>query len=155
MPGPRYVTGVFEGVFAVRWRIFTLPALAELREEVSQTRRNAGRRVVYLSLIPPSPHDFTDGERNVLASFVRDLLVHDCASIHHVIGGAGFTASARRSIVTGLALVVARPDAFHTHSSLEAALAGIAEETGVSADVLLADATSHDIPFPAKRDEGR
>ena len=102
---------------------------------------------MYLSLIPASPHDFSEAERKVLASFVKDLLEHDCDSIHHVIAGAGFAASARLSIVTALALAATRPEAFHTHASLEAAVAAIAAETGQPADHLMAEASRRGIPF--------
>jgi hypothetical protein len=138
---------VFEGVFAVRWRVFTLEALAELRREISRARGIVGRRLVYLSLIPASPRDFSAEERVALGAFVRDLLVHDCASLHHVIDGAGFYASARRSIVTALAVATARPEDFGTHATLEDALAALAPAVGAPASVLLEDARKRGIPF--------
>ena len=150
MSPPPYVAGVFEGVFAVRWRLFTLQALGKLRAEIAKARRLLGRRLVYLSLIPASPHDFSEAERKVLASFVKELLVHDCDSIHHVIAGAGFAASARLSIVTALALAATRPEAFHTHASLEAALVAIAAETAQPADRLMAEAAGAASPSPER-----
>lgn len=146
MPAP-YVSGVLGRVFAVRWRVFTLPALVALREEIAEARLILGRPLVYLSLIPSSPRTFTPAEREALASFVRGLLVEDCSSIHHVIDGDGFAASARRSIVTNLAIASAHPAAFHTHATLEEALTAVAEEIGGSSDELMAAVAARDIPF--------
>jgi hypothetical protein len=146
MPAP-YVSGVVGRVFAVRWRVFTLQALAALREEIAEARLILGKPLVYLSLIPSSPRTFTREEREALASFVRGLLVEDCSSIHHVIDGDGFAASARRSIVTNLAIASADPAAFHTYATLEDALAVVADETGESAEELMAEAAARRIPF--------
>jgi hypothetical protein len=147
VPSTPYVTGVFEGVFAVRWRTFTLPALAELRRDIAQARLIVGRRLVYLCLIPSSPHDFPESERQVLGAFVRDLLVQDCESIHHVLDGVGFAASVRRSIVTALAVTSARPDAFHTYPSLEAAMTAIGAAIKQPAERLLDEARRRNLAF--------
>jgi hypothetical protein len=143
-----YVTGVLGRIFAVRWIVFKLAALGDVREEIAETRRIVGRRLVYLSLIPGSPRTFSAAERDFLAAFVRDLLVHDCESIHHVIDGSGFEASARRSIVTNLAVASARPDAFHTYATLEEALEAISLEVGGSPALLEAEAAERGLVFP-------
>jgi hypothetical protein len=145
--GDSYVTGVIGRIFAVRWIVFSLPALSAVRQEIAEVRRTLVRRLVYLSLIPSSPRSFTEAEREFLGSYVRDLLVRDCQSIHHVIEGEGFVASTRRSIVTNLAVASSRPDVFHTHASLEAALESIAEEVGDSSAVLLSEARQRGLLF--------
>jgi len=137
---PAFVTGVFGQVFVVRWVRFHLAALTAVRVEIAASRQSVGRRLVYLSLIPSTRRAFTDGERDALGAYVRDLLVRDCGSIHHVIAGAGFAASARRSIVTNLALAAARPELFFTHATLEGALFAIAPEVGQSGEALVAAA---------------
>jgi len=146
---PAYVSGVLGRVFAVRWVRFTLATLSVVREEIATARRVTGRRLVYLSLIPATPRSFTDMERDALRGYLRDLLKHDCVSIHHVIAGTGFAASARRSIVTNLALAAARPDVFHTYATLEEALGEIAVEVGEAAGELLAEARRLDLELPA------
>jgi hypothetical protein len=147
---PPYVSAVLGRAFAVRWRVFTLHALGSVRDEVAEARRIAERPLVYLALIPSSPRAFTAAERDILASYVRDLLAQDCVSIHHVIDGDGFAASARRSILTNLAVASAHPRAFHTHASLRQALATVAEEIGDTAERLLAEAAKRGIPFPPR-----
>jgi len=147
---PAFVTGVFGRVFVVRWVRFSLTALAAVREEIASSRRVLGRRLVYLSLIPSTRRAFSDGERDALGAYVRDLLVHDCASIHHVIAGAGFAASARRSIVTNLALSAARPGLFFTHATLEEALLAIALEVGEPGDELVEAAKGRGLGWPTR-----
>lgn len=145
---PAYVTSaIFGRVFAVRWHAFSLNALAEVRREVAVAHHTAGRPLAYLSLIPSSPRDFSDGERQALAAYVRDLLAGDCVSLHHVIEGAGFAASARRSIVTGLALAASRPEAFHTYATLQAAIDAIALEIGERPADLLDETRRRGISF--------
>ena len=151
MSSPPYAASVFEGIFAVRWRTFSLEALAQLRDEIRKAALLLGRRLVYLSVIPASPRDFSDGERKVLGEFVRELLENDCRSIHHVIEGAGFAASARRSIVTALAVAASQPEAFHSHASAAAALASISTETGLPGDRLLEEATRRGIVVTGSR----
>ena len=146
--GAPFVTCTIGRIFAVRWVVFTLPALAEVRARITDTRKTLGKRLAYLSLIPSSPRSFTAAERELLASFVRDLLVEDCGSIHHVIEGAGFAASARRSIVTSLALASTEPQAFHTYATLGEALRSLAADLGESPEALVAEATKGDLPFP-------
>jgi hypothetical protein len=145
---PAFVTGVLGRVFLVRWVNFHLAALQAVREEIAASRRTVGRRLVYLSLIPATRRDFSDPERDALAAYVRDLLVHDCASVHHVIAGTGFAASARRSIVTNLAVSAARPELFHTHASLEDALLAIASEVGKPGDHLVEWAKRRELRWP-------
>lgn len=147
---PAFVTGVLGRVFVVRWVRFTLGALTTVRREIASSRRTVGRRLVYLSLIPATRHAFTDAERDALGAYVRDLLVRDCVSIHHVIAGAGFAASARRSIVTNLALSAARPEAFFTHASLEEALLAIADEVGKPGEELVEAAKGRGLGWPAR-----
>ena len=147
---PAFVTGVFGWVFVVRWVRFRLAALTEVRAEITLCRRTVGRRLVYLSLIPSDRRGFSDGERDALGAYVRDLLVHDCASIHHVIAGTGFAASARRSIVTNLALSAARPEVFFTHASLDEALLAIAPEVGETGGDLAMAAKRRGLDFPTR-----
>ena len=81
---------------------------------------------------------------------MRDLLVHDCASIHHVIAGTGFAASARRSIVTNLALSAARPEVFFTHASLDEALLAIAPEVDKTGGDFVEAAKRRGLDFPTR-----
>ena len=145
-----FVTGVLGRVFLVRWVRFDLAALRAVREEVAASRRTVGRRLVYLSLIPATRRVFSDAERDALAAYVRDLLVHDCASIHHVIAGAGFAASARRSIVTNFALSATRPELFLTHATLVDALHAVASEVGKPGDDLVEWATRRALRWPMR-----
>ncbi|HEY8038482.1 MAG TPA: hypothetical protein VIF15_01760 [Polyangiaceae bacterium] len=145
---PRYVTAVMGRVFAVRWRHFDPPDLARVRAEIADVRRILGRPLTYLSLVPASARTFSPGELEALADYLRDLLAHDCERIHHVIAGQGFAASARRSIVTNLALALVNPGVFHTHATLEEALTSIAGMIGVKEDQLLRDARAKGLAFP-------
>jgi hypothetical protein len=147
---PAFVTGVLGRVFVVRWVRFTLDALTAVRGEVAASRLTIGRRLVYVSLIPATPRAFSDAERVALGAYVRDLLVHDCVSIHHVIAGTGFAASARRSIVTNLALSAARPEVFFTYASLEEALLAVAREVGKPGDELVEAAKSRGLGWPER-----
>jgi hypothetical protein len=148
-PEQRYTTGVIGHVFVVRWRSFRLADVTAVRGEIAAARRTAGHRLVYLSLVPSSNRAFSAIEIVGLTDFVRDLLVRDCESIHHVIDGDGFIASARRSIVTSMALAATNPRAFRVHASLEEALGVIAADVGGSKDALLAEARARDLSFPA------
>jgi len=144
----RYVTGTFGRLFVVRWRVFVLEHLSVVRRRISQARRAAGAPIAYLSLIPSSPRDFTDEERGALAEYLRQLLSGDCATIHHVIEGEGFVASARRSIVTNLALATAQRGAFHTYATLEEAIEEIAAELRAPKQQLLDEVRSAGLAFP-------
>ncbi|MGH7295356.1 MAG: hypothetical protein ACRELB_10500 [Polyangiaceae bacterium] len=142
------MTAVVGRVFVVRWVRFSLAALQAVRGEISTARGLLDRRLVYLSLIPSTPRSFSGAERDALAAYVRDLLVHDCASIHHVIEGTGFAVSARRSIVTNLAVAAARPELFHTYASFGDALLAIAGEVGEPGAGLVAELKRRDLGWP-------
>ncbi len=117
-------------------------SLGRSRCPAGSHRRDAahpGSPVVYLSLIPESPRSFTDPEREALQRYLEDLLSGHCQSIHHVVAGQGFQASARRSIVTHLALGTTRPDAIRTYSTLPEAIGAIGDELQIPARALLED----------------
>jgi hypothetical protein len=145
---PRYVTGVVGRLFIVRWSVFRLIDLTDVRAQIAKVRRMGGRRLVYLSLIPASPRTFSRPEEEALAGFLRDLLLNDCESIHHVIDGQGFVTSARRSIVTNMALSTTNPGAFQTYGTLEDAVAVLARPVGRSAESLLATMRDRGLTFP-------
>lgn len=146
---PRYATGVLGRLFVVRWRVFRLVDLADVRAQIAKVRRIGGRKLVYLSLIPASPRTFSQREEQALAGFLRDLLVHDCESIHHVIEGEGFVSSARRSIVTNMAISTSTPGAFQTYGTLEEAVAVLARTVRRSEDGLMTAMRERSLTFPA------
>jgi hypothetical protein len=143
----RYLTGNFDRVFVVRWRAFRLEDLAAVRARIAELRHTLARPVVYLSLIPDSPRSFTDAEREALQRYLEDLLSGDCKSIHHVVAGEGFQASARRSIVTNMALGTTRPGAFRTYSTLPDAVAAISDELQIPARDLLEQIAAQGLSF--------
>ena len=148
MSGPRFVTATIQQLYAVRWSRFRLADLVAVRAEVASARIRARQELVYLSVVPASNRAFSQQEHAALGAYVKDLLT-DCVSIHHVVDGEGFVASARRSIVTQLALASARPDAFFTHATLEEAAAVIAPRLRMSSFALLDEARAHDLALPA------
>jgi hypothetical protein len=148
----RYTTAVMGRLFAVRWRSFRLGDVASVRQEIASARRRVGHPLVYLSLIPASNRAFSAIEIVGLTDFVREILTQDCESIHHVIDGDGFIASARRSIITSIALASSHPKVFQVHASLEAAIGVIAITLGESAEELLTKARARDLEFPPKAD---
>jgi hypothetical protein len=145
---PRYVSGVVGRLFVVRWRVFRLADLADVHAQIAKTRRVGGRRLIYLSLIPASPRTFTPPEEEALAAFLRDLLAQDCEGIHHVIAGQGFIASARRSIVTNMAIATANPGAFQSYGTLEDAVEVLARSVDRSPEDLLAVLRERGLTFP-------
>ena len=147
MTDRRYVTASIDRLYAVRWVGFRVSYLDAVRDEILEMHARLRRPLLYLSLIPTSNRAFTEQERLVLAGYIKELAVA-CESIHHVIDGAGFVASARRSIVTQLALHSSRPDIFFTHATLEEAASVIAPKLRMSSLALLDQARAHDLAFP-------
>jgi hypothetical protein len=147
----RYVTACFDRLFAVRWIGFKVPYLDDVREQISEMYARVRRPLLYLSLIPGANRAFSEQERLLLGNYVKSLL-SECESIHHVIAGEGFVASARRSIVTQLALSSSRPDVFFTHATVEEAAAVLAPRLRMSSLALLEEARKHDLFFPIQAD---
>jgi hypothetical protein len=144
---PPYVSGSIGRIFIVRWRHYRLADVAIVKSEIAELRRLVGGRLVYLSLIPDGAHTFSAYEIDALSTFVRELLERDCESIHHVVAGEGFVASARRSLITKIALESARPKLFHVYESLDEALGAIARARGESKQALLEDARARGLDF--------
>jgi hypothetical protein len=144
----RFVTATFDQLFVVRWRDYRPEDLASVRRRIAEVRRAIARPVLYLSLIPDSPHVFSEVERGVLVEYLRSLLADGCGGIHHVIDGEGFVASSRRSIVTNMALATKRPAVFKTHATLEDALAEIAPVLRRDPAELIAEARARGLAFP-------
>ena len=117
-------------VLYVSWRGFTPGDLAAVVDHVTKLRSATGAGVVYLSRVPADSRPFTAEERGVLLEFLLAILP-GCASIHHVIEGEGFVKSARRSIVTNMALATPRPRDFHTYASIDEALVAVGDAYGV------------------------
>jgi hypothetical protein len=117
-------------VLYVSWRGFTPDDLRAVVELAATLRRDTGAGVAYLSRVPADTRAFTSDERAALLEFLLAILP-SCASIHHVIEGEGFVKSARRSIVTNMALATPRPRAFHTYAALEEALTAVGDAYGV------------------------
>jgi hypothetical protein len=144
----RYVSASFDRLFAVRWRDYRPEDLAAVHRSIAEMHRIVARPIIYLSLIPDSPRVFTETERFMLGEFLRELLTSGCGAIHHVIDGAGFVASSRRSILTNMALATAQPAAFKTHATLEDAIGDIAVVLRRVPAELLADAKARGLAFP-------
>jgi hypothetical protein len=147
-PGsPPFVSGSIGRIYVVRWRHYRLADVPIVRSEIAELRRLVGGRLVYLSLIPDGAHTFSAHEIDALSGFVRELLERDCESIHHVVAGEGFVASARRSLITKIALESARPKLFHVYESLGEALGAIAKTRGESKQALLEQARARNLDF--------
>jgi hypothetical protein len=117
-------------VLYVSWRGVSAEDLREVRDQVADLRRACGGPVVYLSRIPADNHVFSEEERTMLVEFLLAILP-SCASIHHVVEGSGFVKSARRSIVTNMALATPRSRDFFTYDTMLAAKAAIELTYGV------------------------
>jgi hypothetical protein len=126
-----------EPVLYVSWRGFTAEDLRAVIERVAQLRAETGAGVVYVSRVPADSRAFSAEERAALHEFLLALLP-SCASLHHVIEGDGFVKSARRSIVTNMALATPRPRDFHTYATLEEALVAVGDTYGVDLSALAA-----------------
>ena len=141
-----YVSARIGRIIAIRWRSFEVGDLERARTEIAKLRWASAEPLIYLSLIPADTRTFTKDERERLLAFVTDLF-SDCESVHHVIDGDGFVSSARRSIVTNLALATARPSAFHTYATLEEAMTSISRFVSIPAADLLREATEKGVAF--------
>jgi len=130
-----FVSSVRGQVLYVTWRGFDADDLRGVAAAVLELRRATGKPVVFLSRVPASDHVFTDEERALMLDFFLAILP-SCASVHHVLEGAGFLKSGRRAIVTNLALATPRPRDFFTHDSVAAAKAAIESSCGVDLDEL-------------------
>jgi hypothetical protein len=146
----RYVAANFDHLYAVRWRAYRMEDLQAVRRRIAEMHRILRRPILYLSLIPSSEYVFSDEERDMLTEYLRDLAQAGCSGIHHVIGGEGFVASSRRSIVTQMAMTVGASSAvrFKTHASLEEALTDLATELRRVPEELIADAKARGLAFP-------
>lgn len=141
-----YLAATIGRVFIVRWRGFELGDLAHVRREIAEARTVVGKPLVYLSLIPGDSRTFSAEERGTLLAFVTDIFP-DCESVHHVIDGEGFMSSARRSIVTNLAIRTPHPGAFSTYATLEEAIDAIAPIVGIPQDELTRQALARNVAF--------
>ncbi len=138
-------------VLYASWRGYTLDDLKQLTGAIGELRRTLDREVIYLSRIPFDNTLFSADDQQVLLDFLLGILP-DCASIHHVIEGDGFVKSARRSIVTTMALASPRPRDFHAHSTLAEAAASIGELHGIDLSELVARRSAP--PNPNERASG-
>lgn len=125
-----YTLTIREYVLCVSWRGFTPSELDEIVVHAAERKRATSMPTVYLSRIPADTRVFPDEELRVLLDFLVKMLP-SCASIHHVVEGHGFIKSARRSIVTKLALATPNPRSFHTHASMADATAAITTAYGI------------------------
>ena len=137
-------------VLYVSWRGFTPGDLHAVIDRVTKLRSDTGAGVVYLSRVPADSRAFTAEERAVLLEFLLAILP-SCASIHHVIEGEGFVKSARRSIVTNMALATPRPRDFHTYASIQEALVAVGDAYGVDLLTLGAPSGARVAPASATR----
>jgi hypothetical protein len=117
-------------VLYVSWRGFTPGDLRAVIDHVTKLRGDTGAGVVYLSRVPADSRAFSSEERASLLEFLLAILP-SCASIHHVIEGEGFVKSARRSIVTNMALATPRARDFHTYATIDEALVAVGDTYGV------------------------
>jgi hypothetical protein len=111
-------------VLYVSWRGLSRDDLREVTASLARVRASIGRGAIYLARIPYDNSMLTSDELAVLHEFLVGILA-SCASIHHVVEGDGFVKSARRAIVTNLALGTPRPRDFYTHSTMAEAAATI------------------------------
>jgi hypothetical protein len=123
-------------VLYASWHGFTGGDLRDVELRLSEMKRTTGRGAVYLSRIPGDERIFTQDECGVLQDFLVAILP-SCASIHHVIEGAGFIKSARRATVTNMANATPRPRDFYVHDTLADAFTKIGVLTGVALDDLV------------------
>lgn len=132
-----YTLTLREYVLSVSWRGFTPSDLDEIIAHAAERKRATSMPTVYLSRIPADMRVFTDDELRLLLEFLVKILP-SCASIHHIVEGDGFITSARRSILTKLALSTPSPRSFHTHASMAEATAAITTAYGIDLQDLAA-----------------
>jgi hypothetical protein len=112
-------------VLYVSWRGYTREDLEDVAAAAASLRATLGRDVVYLSRIPYDLTMLSPEAHSQIFQFLERILPH-CATVHHVIEGDGFVKSARRAIVTNMALATPRARDFYTHSSMTEATGMIA-----------------------------
>jgi hypothetical protein len=101
----------------------TAAALRMLRADVGKARAEAGRPLVYLSLVSPDPAAFSAELRPVLVDFLKYL--HTCCeSVHLVIEAKGFEGTIVRSAITAIAMLT-RQRGVIIHSTVEEAIASV------------------------------
>jgi hypothetical protein len=104
-------------VLYVSWRGFTREDLEEVHYALAELRGTLQRGAIYLSRIPFDSKMFSGEEQTVLLDFLMGILP-SCQTIHHVVEGEGFVKSARRALVTNMALATPRARDFYTHSTM-------------------------------------
>ncbi len=97
-------SGSFGDVYFVHWLSSPIPTeLLELEPEIEALHKKVGRKVLYLTLVPPEAPVPSAEERKALDAFAQRIR----AFVEHaylVLEGQGFRASIQRSVVTGLTL---------------------------------------------------
>jgi hypothetical protein len=104
-------------VLAVAWRSPEHEDLVGVIDDLRQSERTLGRRLLYLSVI--GPRALPQGTvRDELVGFYRDVLAH-CDSMHVVIEGNEFELSIKRSVIANVLLVVQARGRVFIENSLE------------------------------------
>jgi hypothetical protein len=127
-------------VFFVRWHTAEVTDLDKILAELERARREAGRKLVYVAVIPSGA--------GVPGSAVRDAMARRMPRvteltevIYFVIEGSGFQNGIMRSVLTGILLLTKGAHApLIVHASVEEALGDAGKRYGVDAHTVLAEA---------------
>jgi hypothetical protein len=118
------------GVYFAHWLRPDVADFARVAREITDARLRAGQAVVYLSLLREDTAPFDEPSRLGLLTHVGEVLDR-CTSMHFVVEGHGFRASAHRSMVAGILLAKRRGHLF-VHGSVPEALTQAERHTGRS-----------------------
>lgn len=131
--------GTFGDLYFVHWQ--GAPVASELDQifpEIEKLSKRLGRKILYLTVVPPEAPVPSADERKGLDAFAQKLK----SCIEHaylVLEGEGFRASIQRSVVTGLTLFKERGYTTICKDVTEA-ITKIAARSGADRDTLLAAA---------------
>jgi hypothetical protein len=131
--------GTFADLFYVHWLGPPIPReLEEIEPDVEKLWKRLGRKIVYLTVVPPDAPVPSADERKALDAFalrIRPWVDH----AYLVLEGEGFKASIQRSVVIGLTLFKERGYTTICKDVPEA-IAKIAARTKGDRDTMLAAA---------------
>jgi hypothetical protein len=100
--------GTSGDVFFVHWESAPIPReLDQILPSVEKFSKELGRKIVYLTVVPPDAPVPSSTERRALDAFAASLRPF-VEQAYLVLEGEGFKASIQRSVVTGLTFIKER-----------------------------------------------
>jgi len=131
--------GTFGDLYFVHWQGAPIPSeLDEIFPDVEKLSKRLGRKIIYLTVVPPDAPVPSAEQRKGLDAFA--ITLRTCVDhAYLVLEGEGFRASIQRSVVTGLTFVKER--GYTTIcKNVDEAITKIAARTGADRATLLAAA---------------